>query len=822
MASEQGKNGSHDQPVGVGLQTETFEFIVDTPAGKFFWHLTKHPRKVIAAAILVAVLVGSFLPNLHKDTSAEAFIADDNPAVVYRKQVEETFGLADPVIVAVSSSHEQGIFTAHGLKVVADLTKSIRELEGVDPDRVTSLYTENNIIGDVAGMEVTPFYDEDIGTNEEAQNVFESVSRFPLFLGSLVARDGTATLIIAELMDPSFGDEVFHQIQRLGDDLPDDDIEVYVAGEGAVAEYLGEYIDSDSRRLYPFIGLVIILILFAGYRTKRGIFVPMAIVLGAVIVALGTMAGTNTPMYLITNALPVILIAIGVADGIHIMGAYYEEIALRPFSQRRQPIVRAMVELWRAILFTSITDAVGFAALAIASFMPPMRAFGIYAMVGVVGAGLFSLLVMPAILALMPVKASRSFRQRSAEEKDEHFDAFGIIMGKVGAIVVRFPIVVITLSLIVAALGVAGALRLEVDYARIDYFHEDEPIHKADTLINERFDGSNFIDVVFDAKEPDGLLNAQRLRKMEALQAYAETLPHVGGSTSVVDYIKQMNRALFEDEEGSYVLPDDDGLIAKYFLLFAATGDPEELAKVVDYDYQLANVRISLKSGSYQDIKQVIEPLQDYVAREFSDSDIDVSIAGRANVTYHWIKTLSSSHFTGVAAALLAVFICAALSFRSLYAALLSIVPVTLSILANYAVMGAAGIALGVGTSMFAAIGIGISVNFAIHTLHRTIELVRDYGEDTKRAMTQLFPSTGRALLFNFAAVFFGFAVLMTSEISALQDFGALVAVVTLSSFVTSVTLLPALLVTLNPGFLRPVKREQATPDSIEITTGEW
>ena len=88
-------------------------------------------------------------------------------------------------------------------------------------------------------------------------------------------------------------------------------------------------------------------------------------------------------MYIITNALPVILIAIGVADGIHIIGEYYEELALRPYSQKRQPIVRAMTALWGAILFTSLTDAAGFLALAAVSFLPPRRAFVIFAAVGV-------------------------------------------------------------------------------------------------------------------------------------------------------------------------------------------------------------------------------------------------------------------------------------------------------------------------------------------------------------------------------------------------------------------------------------------------------
>ncbi len=811
-----------DPKLGYGLQTETFEFVVSSPAGRFFWALTGHPKKIIALGLLLILGAGYFLPRLYKDTSAESFIAEDNPAVVYRKQVEAVFGLSDPVIVAVTRSGPKGIFTPEGLNFVSNLTQSIRRLEGVDPERVTSLATENNIVGDEIGLEVTPFYKAPVTSQEEAERVKAGVFRFPLFMGSLVAQDGSATLIIAELLDPSRGNEVFHQILDMTRNTPDEAIEVYVAGEGAVAEYLGEYVDEDARRLYPFAALTIMFVLFIAYRTPRGIFVPMGIVFGACVIALGTMAGRGVPMYLISQALPVILIAIGVADGIHIIGAYYEELTLRPHSQRRQPVVRAMTELWGAVFFTSITDVAGFLGLALISDMPPMRSFGIYAALGVMAALIFSLVLIPAILVVLPLKPSPAFRGRLISGEAESLDRFGALMNGIGSYVLSHPRLIVGISAAAAVAGIVGALQLEVNYSRINYFHEDEPIYQADQLINERFDGSNFIDVVIDAQEADGLLSATNMKKIEDIQAYVATLPHVGGSTSVVDYVKQMNRALMEDEESEYVLPDDDNLIAQYFLLFSATGDPDDLTKVVDYDYRLANIRIGLKSGEYKDIKEVILPLNAYLESEFKGTELTASVAGRANVTYHWIDTLAISHFEGMIASMFAVWLCAAISFRSFSAACFAIAPVGLAILSIYAVMGAFSIPLGVGTSMFAAIGIGLSVDFAIHTLHRAKELVPYYESNIEEALAELFPTTGRALLFNFSCVCLGFSVMITSHIRALSDFGLLVAIATVISFIASITTLPALLVLFKPKFFGK-KEETTVPSSdYKITTGDW
>lgn len=103
---------------------------------------------------------------------------------------------------------------------------------------------------------------------------------------------------------------------------------------------------------------------------------------------------------------------------------------------------------------------------------------------------------------------------------------------------------------------------------------------------------------------------------------------------------------------------------------------------------------------------------------------------------------------------------------------------------------------------LFATIAIGVPVNFAIHTLDRTIELVADYGDTLESTLTKLYPSTGRALLFNFATMFLGFDILTVSPVPPLSQFGALVAVAVLVGILASVTVLPALLLNFRAQFL--------------------
>ena len=289
---------------------------------------------------------------------------------------------------------------------------------------------------------------------------------------------------------------------------------------------------------------------------------------------------------------------------------------------------------------------------------------------------------------------------------------------------------------------------------------------------------------------------------MQALQTYAESLPYVQGSTSIVDYLKQMNRALNGGDISEYKLPESEALAAQYFLLYSASSDPADFEEEVDYDYQTANVRMNINSGSYQHTKHIVENLESYIESEFNTNSIRATLSGRVNVNYHWIKDLGESHFIGVGIALFLVWAVSALLFQSSLAGVFTLIPVLGSILLVYSAMVVMGIRLGIGTSMFASVAIGLGVDFSIHTLDRLRTLYRSLGEDIDAVLERFYPTTGRALLFNFLAISCGFGVLMSSQVVPLNNFGTIVVLSVTTSFLASMTLLPAMLKVFRPEFM--------------------
>ncbi len=776
---------------------------------RFFNAVTAYPKTVLLLCFLGITAAGAFLPSLVKDTTPDAFIAADNPAVIYRDKVKKIFGLDDPFVVAVVDRGETGIYNAATLGLVRELSEKLAGLRNVDPDRVTSLSTESNIVGTEEGMEVEAFYELGPGRSLDPAALKAAIENFPLYQGSLVARDGSATLIVAEIIDQDLSQATYDEMLAIAEGLSlPEGVEVHVAGVGAISGFLGTYIDNDAKRLNPLTAVVITLVLIVAFRSFAGAILPNLIVMATAAAALGLMAAFGVSFFVITNGLLPILIGIAVADSIHVLSEYYERAAAHPDESRRAHIVQAMVRMVRPITLTTLTTIAGFMGLYIGAEMPPMQYFGLFAAIGVAAAWLYTILLLPAAITLIPVKPSKAFTRSRGS------DLYGRVMTRFGAAVLRRPGLVVAVVATIAVAGAFGSSRVIVEESQIENFQRDEAIYIADQVMNRVFDGTNYIDVVIETPHREELFKPENLARIERLQRAAESLEGVQGSTSVVDYIKQMHKAVNENRPEFYSIPDEEFLIAQLFLLYSTSANPTDFEEEVDYDYRRANVRLNLNSSLYRENREVIAALEDIIARDFKDDGMTANLSGRVYVNFHWLNTIGDNHLRSLAISLALVWLMASVVFRSALAGAFALIPVLMSLLLIYAVMGFTGIWLGVGTSMFAAIAIGLGIDFSIHTIDRMKELAMTGKGSFDARIAPLFPSTGRALFFNFAAIGLGFMILTTSEVPPLLRFGVLVGIAVTAAFIASMAVMPALAKLLRPRFIWPAGAAEDQPAS--------
>jgi predicted RND superfamily exporter protein len=767
-------------------------FAAGEKTSRFFERITARPWLALGIALLAIVVTGFGLTKLVKDTSVKAFIPAGHESLIADAKAAEVFGLSDTIAVAVVTNDGSSVFRPELLSLIDDLSIELASLPNVRYDRIASLATESSISGEDGSVFVDPYVEPFAMDREFANDSRTRWERMAPHRGTLVSEDGSGAVIMAELVDSDIADQTYLAVLELVDGIAMEGVELHVAGPGAVSGYLSRYIDEDARKLQPLVFVLVLGFIYLAFRRAVALPGPLLVVVGSAAGALGIMAWSGIPYYAITNALPVIIVAISVADAIHILSAYYQRREQHPDAGERELVVGAMAAMARPITLTTITTIAGFLGIAAMSIMPPITWFAIFASLGVLLAWVFSIFVLPNVLLLIRPGRSPAF----VTWQEGRPSGTGRALAWLGTFSpLRYRSVLLAFLLITVA-ATYGALQLRIDRSQVENFAPDEPIRIADEVINDKFAGTAFLDVIVETDEPEGLLRVDTMRKMRELQAFFEALPHVRKTVSIVDYVSQLHGALDDLPEAEIAarrLPASDKLLAETLFVYEITGDPTDFEEEIDADYQHALIRGVLDAHYFSENRLAVESLQRYIDENFNEPGLRATLTGDVNVSYHWMSSLQESHFKGVVLSLTLVLAASIIVFRSPGAGLVSVVPVVFTVLVLYACMGYLGIYLEPATSMFAAIALGVGVDFAIHLVERLRTATEEYGGDLGKAIDRALPPVARACFFNSAALGLGFSVLLVSDLPTLMRFGGLVALASLSSYFAALVIVPAM-----------------------------
>lgn len=536
----------------------------------------------------------------------------------------------------------------------------------------------------------------------------------------------------------------------------------YMAGRPVIEVTSGQNALADLAVMIPLLILTIIVVLFLLFRNARGVFLPLAVVSVTVIWTMGFMAALGVPMYTISTMQPVILVAVGIGFALHILSHYQDFVIADSTRDPRDIIDQVMSELSLPLLITTLTTAVGFLSLLWAE-MPPFRVFGVFTAIGIGFCWLISITLVPAALSLMrPHVAGYLARRRSLRvHSEEGLLARTLVGMAVGLMAHR----VLSLIAIVAVLvGVGwGAQRLYVDSSWIADFKKDTEVVISNSVLNEKFDGTIFLNVVIDGHHSDFLKSPELLGRIQDLVDYTEGLEYVGGSVSLLDFIKSTNKTLHEQDPAYYKIPPKRGEVGEILFLLSVSGRPEMLDEVVNYDYSQTNITFAIKTDHTQHLKAIIDSVRNAAAKDFADFDVDVNFAGSANNSYIWAQLLINSQVMSILLSKIGILLMAIILFRSLAAGIHTVIPITASTALVAGAAGWLGIPMDVSTVLAAGVAIGVGVDYTVHYISR-YALERSRGNDEHAAVLGAMRSVGKPIVFNATVVAAGFLILGLSQ----------------------------------------------------------
>ncbi|MBE3597477.1 MAG: RND family transporter [Limnochordaceae bacterium] len=746
----------------------------------------KHPRPVLGALLAVTLVFAAFLPRLHISSDLRSMVPRDDPALRALDAVTDEFGSQDLVMVVLRAPD---VYTVSTLQKVGRLAEALREIPGVDT--VTSPLDVELVRATEAGMEIQPVVTAPPSTPDEVAQFKARFLTSPL-ADSLISPDGRALAIVVTL-EPgfAFNDEFSRttgpQIEALvarqqGPESID------VVGEPFLAYVGTRSIRRDLEVLFPLAVAVVLGSFYVSFRTAAALVLPMVPVLLSLVWTLGLMAALGYHLSIVSSVLPVMLVVVGSASTIYVLGRYQE--GRREGLQHPEAVERAMMALNAPLVMVSLTDAVGFASLA-TSFVQPVKEFGLFTALGILFSLLATLVAIPAILSLRELRAAAQPRPADPAGAWGTFDRWMAQLASAMARPAGVGIVGLSsLLLVVAALGIPR-VRIETNF--LEYFRPDSPVVRGTRAVEQHFGGTNPLTIVVDTGTPDGVKDPAVLKRLERLQQTLDALPDVGHSQSVVDVVREVNRALNGDEPAALRVPDSRQAVAQELLLFALQGG-SGLDQLVNYDYSKALLFTRIATVPTQQIKRIVHEVEVQSQSAFAGTPARVSVVGIPQLVIRLLDRFIPSLLQSLAISFVVVGIIVGLLMRSWLVGLLSLVPLVLTVVLQFGLMGYGGIALDVATTMIASITIGVGVDFGIQMMSR-FRQERTAGRPPVEALAVTAASTGRAILTNALSLAAGFAVLVFSDFRAVAVLGALLAMTMLVSAAATLFPLAALLV---------------------------
>lgn len=381
---------------------------------------------------------------------------------------------------------------------------------------------------------------------------------------SVLARASARGWKATYLSSPSTG---YDRVTRALESLPvRTDGEVFVSGSKAVSGIVSRLLITDLGHLFPVVILVIIVVLFLSFRTLRGVLFPLVNVILSVVWAMGLMGLLGQPISMATMVLPIILIAVGTAYTIHVINRYYED--LLGTVDVRSAVESAVGHVAKPVFLAGATTMIGFASLAVSS-LAALRMFGILSALGILFALVLSLTFTPALLALLPRP-----RERTVEAHDG--SRLAGALARAGRFTAARPVPVLVVCL-AAVLGIgAFAPGVAFESNTLNSFRRSSEIRRASEYLNENFSGITVMTVIVRIGEDGAVLEPGVLRAMDRLQSrlellrldgkrilapgepgYQDARQVVGGSQSIVTFVKGINKALNADDPVYDKVPDD-------------------------------------------------------------------------------------------------------------------------------------------------------------------------------------------------------------------------------------------------------------------------
>ena len=760
--------------------------------GRYISATVRHRGLVVgfAALLMLAATAGARFITVTNDYLV--LFRDDNPQLLAFQALENTYSATDRALIAVAP-REGSVFTREALGAVVELT----DAAWVAPysSRVDSLtnYSHSEALGQ-DDLVVAPLVEDASALSDAGLARVETIAlEATEIVGRLVSRDGRTAGVVINFVLPENHDQAVIEITEYLDPLLDQararhpGIDYYMTGDIALNHAFAEATADDLQTLTPIVFLIIVVVTALLLCSILGTAAIVAVIVFAVSTTMGLAGWIGVEFSPTSSGVPIIVTVIAVADSIHIVTAVL--LGIRRGLDRNAAIVEAFQINTYPIFLTSVTTAIGFLSLNSAE-SPPFHDLGNYVALGVLFAFVYTMTLLPALLALLPLRARLPLRAlRFQSGQSACFDRLADF------VIARRTVLLWSIAAVVVVLA-TGVPRIELSDNLTQYFDERYEFRRDSDYIAENLTSLDRLEYSLGSGHEGGITDPEYLRAVDALAGWFREQPEVTYVQSFPDIMKRLNKNMHSDNPAFHRLPEDRELAAQYLLLYELSLPfGTDLNDRIDIAKSATRLVVSTSISWSRELRELDERAQ--VWFRANAPGLATEASGLSIMSAHVSQRSIDSMLGGTALAMVLISFILIFIFQSIRIGLVSLVPNFIPAIMSFGLWGYLVGHVGIASSVVVAIVFGIIVDDTIHFLSKYLKGRRE-GLSAAEAVRSGFHTVGQALLTTTVVLSAGFMTFATSGFEVSWSLGLLVTMTIVLALIADFLLLPTMLIAID------------------------
>jgi predicted RND superfamily exporter protein len=794
--------------------------VKDRLVEKIAFVVTQYPLPVIFAAFLLAIILSAPLFRLQVDPSIKNYLQKDDPYAVDYERFKDVFGSDERIVIGVRSSD---IFARNSLERLRGLHRALaNDIPYVG--KVQSIVSVPYFYGERDNIRTGRLLDNWPESEENRKALVERILSVPGYRGSFYTEDRTFAVIVLTIRkgaeqkvigqgsyeDVLAGFEKGVSRVQIGDEKPDnagrlsrkendllvdrvhalikeyqgDDFQLYVSGLPLYKKFVRETIVQDSTKFICFSVLVVALLLFFVFKRISAVVLPFIVVAASLGSTMGLFTFFDRQVNSVTTIFPSLLIAVGVSSCVHVLSLFFQH--LRKGANRTDAIRLSLEHSGFTIFIANLTTAAGVFSFSAAQ-VAPVANLGIFGGIGVLLSLFYTLFLMPAMLAIIPMTTKPMSRAP--------LSSLNMVLDRIARFAVTHARLVIFFCIALSLSAAPGLLHLRLSHNPLEWLPEKTPVRVATSLLDQHFGGIVNVEIIVDSQVSDGFRSTAWQKKLEALvdglQGVSTEEVQLGKTLALPDMIKLVNWSIQGSGLQGYSLPDNKDMLAQELLLLELSSS-SILSEMVDPSFRYGRITLHVPWVDAVSYGRFLKKIEDG-CRSILGSNTPFTVTGHipllSRTVYVTLKSMVTSYLiAGIVITILIIFL-----LGNLQCGLVSIVPNLFPIVVALGVLGWLDVPMDMLTMLVGCIAFGLIVDDTIHFMYNFHRYYMIDGR-VEDAVHKTIQTSGRAMFITSMILIAATLVLMMSPIHTIRNFGMAMGMTIFIALFADIVLAPALM----------------------------